>query len=195
MALRHAEPLGVLVHERGEGVLGARDALGERDRRVVAALHDHALYQDLDRHARVEVEVGARTFRAPGALADRQLGVELDLAVLQRLEHDVCRHQLGDARGLDRVARTVAGERLPALLVDEHPGLEFGERLGLFDEDRVAHLGCVVLVMSVVVLRLTHGLLHDRVRETAFHLHDDRLVLLVADNDALQNALRHLDPL
>src|SRR5215218_1334909 len=80
-------------------------------------------------------------------------------------------------------------------LVDEHPGLEFGERLGLFNEDRVAHLGCVVFVVCVVVLRLTHGLLHDRVRETAFHLHNDRLVLLVADNDALQNALRHLDPL
>jgi hypothetical protein len=32
-------------------------------------------------------------------------------------------------------------------------------------------------------------------RETALHLHNDRLVLLVADNDALQNALWHLDPL
>src|SRR5690606_33890875 len=36
----HAERLGPLVHQRDERLLRARDPFGERDRRVVARLHD-----------------------------------------------------------------------------------------------------------------------------------------------------------
>src|SRR5215212_9471682 len=75
---------------------------------------------------------------------------------------------------------------------DEDPLLELRDRPRLLDEHRIAHLGGVVLVVGVVVLRPAHGLLEDRVRETALGLHDDRLVLLVADHDALQKALWHL---
>jgi hypothetical protein len=49
--------------------------------------------------------------------------------------------------------------------------------------------------VDVVVLGPPHGLLHDRVREPALYLHDNRLVLLVADDDALQYPLWHRAPL
>ena len=122
MTLTHPQPFGVLVHERREGVFRSGNRLGERNRRVIAALHDHALDQHFDRDSRVQVEVRARAFRAPSALADRNLGVELELPILERMEHGVGGHQLRDARGLDRVGRAMPGEHLAALLVHEDPG-------------------------------------------------------------------------
>ena len=40
--------------------------------------------------------------------------------------------------------------------------------------------------MSLITLGTTHRLLKKWMRETAFNLHDDSLILLVADDEALQ---------
>src|SRR5258708_5424721 len=45
--------------------------------------------------------------------------------------------------------------------------------------------------MRMVVLRTAHRLFQERMRETALDLDDQSLVLLVADDDALENSLRH----
>src|ERR1700750_813519 len=75
---------------------------------------------------------------------------------------------------------------------DHFAALELGERRALFDPHRVANPVLVGLVVGVVLLRPAHGLLHGRVRETPVDADDNRLVLLVADDDALERTLRHL---
>src|SRR5215213_1800098 len=73
----------------------------------------------------------------------------------------------------------------------ELPGLQLRMRARLLDQDLVAGLRGVRLVMGVVVLRAPHRLLHDGVREATLDLDHHGLVLLVADDDALQYAFRH----
>src|SRR6187402_3767556 len=75
---------------------------------------------------------------------------------------------------------------------DYDPALVLGNRLRFLDEYLVAHLAGVVLVMRLVLLGRTHGLLHHRVGEAPFDLNDNRLLVLVADDGALQNALWHV---
>src|SRR5215510_7182532 len=78
------------------------------------------------------------------------------------------------------------------LAADHFPPLELGERTTLLDPDDVVHVILVGLVVGVVLLRAPHGLLHDRMGKAALDAHDHGLVLLVADHDALERALRHL---
>src|SRR5271165_3473117 len=77
-------------------------------------------------------------------------------------------------------------------LVDDDPALELRDRLRLLDGYGVADFLRLVLDMRVVVLRPPHGLLQERMGEASLDLHDQRLFLLVADDDALQNSLRHV---
>src|SRR5258705_5973655 len=73
------------------------------------------------------------------------------------------------------------------------PALEPRDRPPFFDPDHVAHVIFVGLVVGVVLLRPTHRLLHHRMGVAALDAHDDGLVLLVADDSALERALRHLE--
>src|SRR5690606_26142375 len=74
---------------------------------------------------------------------------------------------------------------------DDDPALVPGDRLRFLDEHDVANLAGVVLVMRLVLLGRAHDLLHLRMGEASLDLHDDRLLVLVADDGALQNALWH----
>src|SRR3954471_13200809 len=93
-------------------------------------------------------------------------------------------------QGLDLVDQARAFAR-PAL--NESPGLELRIRPRLLDRHDVADFGRIVLVVGVIVFRLPHRLFHDRMREAPLDLHDDGLVLFVADDDALQLPLRHVE--
>src|SRR4029450_3807444 len=88
--------------------------------------------------------------------------------------------------------RALRSHDLLLLAADDFPPLELGERAPLLDPDEVVHVIFVGFVVGVVFLRTPHGLLHDRVSEAAFHAHHHGLVPLVAHDDALQHALRHL---
>src|SRR5258705_7059433 len=90
---------------------------------------------------------------------------------------------------------TKSYDRSLLLTLGHFPALELRQRPPLFDPDLVADRKFVLFVVGVILLRTTHSLLHDRVREAAFDAHHDGLVLFVAHNDALQHALRHLYPL
>ena len=46
--------------------------------------------------------------------------------------------------------------------------------------------------MRMILLRQTHGLLQNRMRQAALDLDHDGLVVLVAHHHALQDAFRHL---
>src|SRR5262245_1505109 len=78
---------------------------------------------------------------------------------------------------------------------DDFPSLELGDRPPLLDPHDVADRIRIGLVMCVVLLRATNGLLHSRVRETTLDAYDHGLVLLVANDHAMQRTLRHLEPL
>ena len=113
-----AELLRVGVHHLHEGLLRAADLLGQRDRRVVARLHDHALQQVVDGHLLADLDEHARALLLPGALADRDRVGELEAAFVERLEDGVGRHQLGQTgRLLARVGLT-RGEHATAVVVD-----------------------------------------------------------------------------
>src|SRR6266852_2689366 len=77
------------------------------------------------------------------------------------------------------------------LALDHFPAFELGEWTALLDPDDIAYMVLIGLVMGVVLFRAAHGLLHDRMGKSALDAHDHGLILLVADNNALQRALRH----
>ena len=72
--LDEAEPLRVLIHQVDEHRLAAGDVLGERDGRVVAGLHDHALDQVLDAHHRADLDEHARAVLVARVRADASPG-------------------------------------------------------------------------------------------------------------------------
>src|SRR5262245_15807595 len=78
------------------------------------------------------------------------------------------------------------------LALNHFPALELRQRPPLFDPDDVTNRELILLVMSVIFLRATHGLLHDRMGEGTLDAHHHGLVLLVAHHDAMQRTLRHL---
>src|ERR1700692_3260813 len=81
------------------------------------------------------------------------------------------------------------------LALDDCPALQLRERLAFLDPHLVARRELVLLVVRVVVLGATDRLLVERMGEAAVDAHHNRLVLLVADDDALQSSFRHLRPL
>src|SRR5512146_2350148 len=78
------------------------------------------------------------------------------------------------------------------LAPDHFPALELGNGPALLDPHDVADAELVLLVMGVIFLRTANGLLHRRMGETPVDAHDHGLVLLVANDDALERTLRHL---
>src|SRR3984893_12632741 len=87
--------------------------------------------------------------------------------------------------------RVVPSDGLLFLALDHFPPLEPRERAALLDPDNIADVMLVTLVVSVVFFGASHGLLHDRMGESALDPHDHGLVLLVADHNALQRSLWH----
>src|SRR5207245_9734921 len=80
---------------------------------------------------------------------------------------------------------------LRLILTADDPAPVLRTRLRFLDEHLVADLVGVVLVMRLVLLGQAHGLLHHGMREAPLDLDDNRLLVLVADDGALQNALWH----
>src|ERR1700757_3452389 len=95
------------------------------------------------------------------------------------------------------LASSVPNRRVPAstdllsFALDHFPPFEPRKRAALLDPDDVADVMLVAFVVGVVLLRLPHRLLHDRMGEAALDPHHDGLVLLVADHNALQRSFRH----
>ena len=66
---------------------------------------------------RAHLHERARAFRLPGVLADGHQLVELQAVFLERLEHGVGRHQLGEARGLHALIGVALAEHAAAVEV------------------------------------------------------------------------------
>src|SRR5437763_750854 len=76
-------------------------------------------------------------------------------------------------------------------VLQHHPALVLGDRPALLDEDEVAHLEGLLLVVGMELLGAPHRLLEQRMRVAPLHLDHHGLGVLVGDHYALQNALRH----
>ena len=106
-----AEVGGALVHELGEGRLGARKPLRHDHGGVVARLHDDAADELLDGRPVALVEEHGRAAHGARLGRDGEPGIEIDAAILQRLEQHVERHELRH-RG--------RRQRLVGVLVHQH---------------------------------------------------------------------------
>src|ERR1700723_2985518 len=73
-----------------------------------------------------------------------------------------------------------------------YPALVLRDRAAFLDADNVAGLELVGFIVGRVLLRPSDELLVDRVHDAPLDPHDNRLVLLVADHQPLQNPFRHL---
>src|SRR4029079_1043381 len=81
------------------------------------------------------------------------------------------------------------------LAPDHRPALELGNRTTLLDPYQIADGVRIGLLMPMVFFRAADRFLHRGVRKTPIDAHDNGLVLLVADDHALERTLRHLEPL
>ena len=81
--------------------------------------------------------------------------------------------------------------RLLADAFQHLPSLELGKRPAFLNTYDVTDLELALFVMGVILLGAAHGLAHHRMDEAALHLHHDGLLVLVADDSALEDSLRH----
>src|SRR4029078_348604 len=77
------------------------------------------------------------------------------------------------------------------LAADRFPALEPRYRAPFLDPDHVTHVIFGGRIVGVTLLGPAHRLLHHRMGVAALDAHDDRLVLLVAYDRALEHALGH----
>ena len=128
VAREHAELAGVLVHHLGEHVLGARDVLGQSDAGVVARLNDHAVQQVVDADLLADLDEHARAGHPPGLLGDRHLVLQVNLPLGERLENDICRHELRQTGRRKRCIRIQRRKFLSGLSVDDQIALRPDDR-------------------------------------------------------------------
>ncbi len=118
----HAEALRIGIHQLHKGRFSAANPLGERNGRIVAGLHDHALDQHLSRYLRPYLHEGAGALGLPRTLADgHQIG-ELETAGLERMKDYVAGHELGQARGREALLLVALREHLSSCEVDQSEG-------------------------------------------------------------------------
>ena len=99
--------------------LAARDELGERDRRVVAGLHDHPVHQLVDRHRAARLDEHPRAFGVPRGGRHRDALRRRDLALAQRGEHEIRGHELGERRRLAPLVGVLRDDRRAAREIEE----------------------------------------------------------------------------
>ena len=131
-----AEPLRLRVHPLGECRLAAGDHFGQRDRGVVAGLHDHAVQEFVDRHRAPHLDEHPRALGPPRALRHRDRLRRRQYLVAQRDEHKVRGHQLGQRCRVPALVGVVCGQRRAAGVVEQQPRRRGHRRLRLRDDER-----------------------------------------------------------
>src|SRR5882757_918649 len=134
----HAELAGALGHEVGrKSMLVAGDAFGERDAGIVAARDDRAVQEVVDRDIAVDRREhrrgsGRRPAPPPGVLADPVLVRQLDVALLDGVEHHLDRHQLHHAGGRAQFVGVLLEQHAAAGGLDQDRGRGIAVEAALF---------------------------------------------------------------
>ena len=96
IGLRHAEPARIGVHQVGEALERAADALGKGHRHVIGGLDHQHLERVVDGDAGADLEAHLGRLLRRRVFRHREQRVERELAVLDRAQGGVGGHQLGD---------------------------------------------------------------------------------------------------
>ncbi len=112
--LRHPEPVRGLIHLSRKTIDRTSDALGEHHGHVVGRFHQHHLQRviDGDLDPRPETHLGWRLRRRDRRY--RQQGIQRDASVLDGLQRDIGRHQLGDRCGIPGIGGVLRLQHLSA---------------------------------------------------------------------------------
>ena len=118
----HAHPASLFVHHRDKRGLTARYGLGQRHRRVVTRLDNHALDELIDRHRLAGLDKHARTTCFPGHLRNVGLLIKRDSLFLERIKGYIRRHDFSQRGGLDFHVGIGRGDNLTAGDIHRDPG-------------------------------------------------------------------------
>ncbi len=124
----HAELFRGAVHAPGEGRLRPLDRLADGGRRIVRRLDRGGADQVAQGNGLAGLEAQPRGRLRGRVLGDRDLAVERDLAVLDRLEGDVECHHLGQGGGVEPRVGIVLVQNLAGAGVDDEIGIGCRER-------------------------------------------------------------------
>ena len=122
MRAGHAELLRALVHPVDAQFFGSVEHFGQRDGGVVGAADDHALEQHVDRLRLAHVQQHLRTAHARRRFRDRHDVVQRDAPVVDRLQRQQDRHDLGDRRDRARRIGVHFKDDLAALRFEQQRG-------------------------------------------------------------------------
>ena len=122
IGLRHAQALGFIVHHFGKRFFAARNALGKRNRGIVARHHNQAAHQIPHGHFAVRFEKHPRAFHFPCFFGHGELLLGLQFAFFQRFERQISGHQFGERCGLDLLVGVLGNQRLIALQIAHQIG-------------------------------------------------------------------------
>ena len=128
MRARHAQRLGGAVHPGGEGLFRPRDRFAQRGGGVVRGFDGGGADQVAQSHLRAFAEPDFRRRLGRGIAGDRHETVEGNLAMLDRLEHDVERHHLGERGRVQPRIGVAFVQHLSGSRVHHQRGVGRGER-------------------------------------------------------------------
>ena len=104
--------------------LVAGQTFGDGDAGVIGGIDDDAVDEVVEFHVAVDGGEHGRAVRrraalAPGVLADGEFVVELDAALLDLVEHEFERHQLGEARRRDKLIAVLVEQKAVAVGIEQ----------------------------------------------------------------------------
>ena len=115
----HAQFAGLVVHQIGEGFLGAGHVLGQGDAGVIAGLNHHPFQQILHRYPGAFLNEHTRTAHAPRFNADRHHLLFGDIAGGDLLLHQIGGHHLGETGRRQLLIGVVFDDHLAAFGVHQ----------------------------------------------------------------------------
>ena len=115
---------GALGQHLAEGGFVAGQPLGDGDAGIVGGIDDDAVNKVIQAHLAMDGREHGRAVRrrptlAPGVLADGELLVELELALLELIEDEFQRHQLGKTCRLDGLVGVLLEQNAVGLGVEQ----------------------------------------------------------------------------
>src|SRR6185369_10683347 len=180
LALGIDQHRGIAV-ETDQAAVGTAHTLGGADHHGLehfTLLHAAARNGFLDRHHDDVADIGVAAVRTAQHLdAHHALGAGIvgDIEFSGHLDHD-----------FDSLSRRLLADAFQHL-----PALELGKWPAFLNANDITDLEFALFVMGVIFLRPANGLAQHGMGEAALHLDHHGLGILVADDGALKNSLRH----
>ena len=183
------------VHIGDERRLAAGDGFGEHHGDVVGGLDDQRLQALVDRHLAADRQADLAGRLLIGGRRARDLRFEVELAGLERLEHEVGRHDLGQRGRMPEIIGVLGVENLAVRDFDDECGTGHGRARGEALRASVGRrMRCRSACNSLVSLRprrITHSSALLQRSAGAFPCQCDHRRTVA---DGHNSAVRHIEP-